>query len=246
MRFLVGPVLALTLAAGAPSVWGTVCCLPDGTCRVMSEQECLNREGCSWEGATTCEPDPCNSVGACCVYLGGYEVIVCRMQSGYQCSQNGPGGWLGPGTDCTPDPCHGPTPCCLLDQTCEWLLVRACESRGGIALGENYDCDPNPCPVPYGACCYSWGEECTNSTEEQCSHLEGEQFMGDGTRCESLQCADRQGACCLEDGTCLVVPASQCSHNGEEYAGDGTECTGDVCAPVATLRMTWGRIKSRY
>ena len=238
--------ISLTWAA---NVWAGVCCLPDESCQVTDDQTCYGASGSFWEGGTSCAPDPCALTGACCAWNGGQNQPICLQVSGYDCAlaAEGPGAWWGPGTDCTPDPCSGDVPCCLPDNTCAILAVFDCEAQGGVSLGDDYaSCDPNPCPVAYGACCFEWGAQCVMTTEADCAQHEGGIFMGAATTCETIECANRTGACCMPDQSCFVAPEFVCDGAGGEYAGDGTICAGAGCPPVATQRMTWGRIKSRY
>jgi hypothetical protein len=40
------------------------------------------------------------------------------------------------------------------------------------------------------------------------------------------------GACCLPDGSCIVINALICGEMGGEYQGDGTDCDPNPCQPA--------------
>jgi hypothetical protein len=55
-----------------------------------------------------------------------------------------------------------------------------------------------------------------------------------------------QGACCFEDGTCLVLSREQCDGQHGQYQGDNTVCDPNPCHPVPVQESTWGSIKNLY
>lgn len=52
-----------------------------------------------------------------------------------------------------------------------------------------------------------------------------------------------EGACCLADGTCIVIVQDGCQGT---YQGDGTTCTPNPCPPIPTENTSWGAIKNLY
>ncbi len=57
---------------------------------------------------------------------------------------------------------------------------------------------------------------------------------------------DKEGACCLGDGTCVVTYAERC---GDYLIGIflGCSCDPNPCVPaVPVAPVTWGRVKARY
>ncbi len=79
------------------------CCLPDGSCEVMTQDACTDAGGVWHEEHATCDPDPCEPVtpatGACCLPDGSCEVMTqadCAVEDGV---------WQGRDTTCDPDPC---------------------------------------------------------------------------------------------------------------------------------------------
>jgi OOP family OmpA-OmpF porin len=52
-------------------------------------------------------------------------------------------------------------------------------------------------------------------------------------------------ACCLSDGTCQLLLASECSLAGGTPQGPGTNCGPAGCNPVPVLPVSWGSVKAR-
>lgn len=91
--------------------------------------------------------------------------------------------------------------------------------------------------LPNGACCNPTtgccgaGGFCSVTTQSGCI---GE-YKGDGSTCDVL-CAS--GACCYNDGTCLVDIGNFCTINGGSYQGDSTACETTDCPIVDTSTTT--------
>jgi hypothetical protein len=96
---------------GAPGA----CCRVDGSCAIVTQQDCVSSGGI-WLGPDfACEPDPCTQeTGACCL-----PDLPCMIESVLDCLASG-GAWQGVGTTCHPDPC-GPTP---IEKT-TWGTIKA-------------------------------------------------------------------------------------------------------------------------
>ncbi len=58
------------------------------------------------------------------------------------------------------------------------------------------------------------------------------QLVGNVCLCEAT--SDPEGACCLEDGSCVVLNADDCDFEGGTYLGDGTLCDPDPCSHEKT------------
>jgi hypothetical protein len=87
----------------SPCLATGACCLPDGSCQVITADACTAMQG-FWVGlGSACVPDPCPQSGACCLSDGTCEVVTAEQCSAIQ------GTWVGPGTACVPDLCV-PTP----------------------------------------------------------------------------------------------------------------------------------------
>jgi hypothetical protein len=54
------------------------------------------------------------------------------------------------------------------------------------------------------------------------------------------------GACCLVDGTCVIMTLVECEGAGGQWFGPLFECEPDPCPPTAVEGTTWGRIKRFY
>jgi len=112
------------------------CCLPDETCTVTSQTDCVGQ----WLGeGTGCDPNPCTGgpQGACCHSDGS-----CTLTAEAGCA----GTWQGTGTTCDPNPCPQPTgACCLANGSCTVTTLDDC---AGTWQGQATTCEPNPCPQP--------------------------------------------------------------------------------------------------
>jgi spore coat protein A len=76
------------------------CCIADGSCVLVTSNECANLGGTFAGVGTTCSPNPCQlPVGACCFNDGTCEVLTMS-----NCLAHG-GTYLGDGTVCTSNLC---------------------------------------------------------------------------------------------------------------------------------------------
>lgn len=82
---------------GTTSIGTGACCLPDGTCEVVNQGQCLIDGGTYQGNDTTCDPNPCPSTetGACCT--DG----VCADGVTHDDCIDGGGIYLGDGTTCS-------------------------------------------------------------------------------------------------------------------------------------------------
>jgi hypothetical protein len=129
-----------------PMPWA--CCFDDGRCQMLTEADCAAAGGIAWLEQVTCEPNPCDQPGACCI--GGN----CVVNFEEECMMIG-GQWLGPNTVCSPNPC--PAVCCF-GHECVIILEEECLQGGGYWHPEWTSCEPNPCEIYTPADNTSWGE----------------------------------------------------------------------------------------
>jgi len=87
------------------------------------------------------------------------------------------------------------------------------------------------CPQPKGACCFPDGS-CAVLSEAECAGSGitiGNRrtpmgiYQGDGTTCETVECPQPPGACCLEDH-CFVASRQECQATDGAWLGPGTDC----------------------
>jgi len=88
-------------------VWvGTgACCFADGSCQLLSADDCPAFDGTYLGDDTVCDPNPCpqpDPVGACCSPDGW-----CELFTAAECS-DAVGSYQGDGTVCDPNPCAPP------------------------------------------------------------------------------------------------------------------------------------------
>jgi spore coat protein A len=89
----------LTVDFTPASVVGA-CCLPNDSCAVLTEAECLSLSGTYQGDATNCTPDPCVvPTGACC-----FDDGTCQELTAADCAAQS-GTYQGDGVNCAPDLC---------------------------------------------------------------------------------------------------------------------------------------------
>lgn len=211
-RALLAALLVLALGTGGFFAWRATqgggepirpplaCCFPDGTCEVLAESICLQRNGISGPGAE-CEPNPCaQPSGACCLSDG-----TCRIAEEEECRADG-GEFRGAGTTCAEAGCRSvESACCLENGSCRLTTREACGAAGGEFRAGGV-CEPNPCPQPdsaQGACCR--GETCTITTRPGCAS-EGGRYQGDRTTCAPNPCAPRPEPAASREFTITTRP----------------------------------------
>jgi len=131
------------------------CCLPDGECRIVRENEC-NGLGGGFVGDPDCEVDPCVSLGACC----HFDWRVCQLTTEEDCTNAG-STYHGDATVCTPNLCP-PGLCCFGEiSDCRYTDEAEClELEGFFNPGAH---GPIPQACDYVCCCgpvekTSWGQ----------------------------------------------------------------------------------------
>ncbi len=190
----------------------SACCLPDGSCIVTSEIECVQQSGTWFPGQA------CGETGACCLPDGS-----CLEISELCCTELG-GSFQGEGTTC-----GGFGACCLPDGSCLEVAEICCINEfGGSFQGDGTVCGGT------GACCLPDGS-CLEAAEICCINEFGGSYQGDGTVCGGT------GACCLPDGSCIEIAEICCINEfGGDYQGDGTVCggTGACCLPGGSCTVT--------
>jgi hypothetical protein len=113
------------------------------------------------------------------------------------------------------------------------------------SFGFNIDGE-SVCPANtlLGACCFSL-VLCEILLEDECREAGGH-FSGWGTDCEEGCFILAQGACCLDDGECVVVANElACDRHPGTYI-DGVLCEPNPCQPTPVIDASWGEIKARY
>ena len=200
------------------------CCLPNGSCVVLLETDCVAQGG-TWQSSPTCTGVTCpQPPGACCLPDGSCQDVTAAV-----CQTLG-GQWHGYGTDCaTTDCAQPPGACCFPDGHCQDVTALECQALGGQWHGYGTDCASVACPQPPGACCLPDGS-CQDVTAAVCQTLGG-QWHGYGSDCATTVCPQPPGACCFPDGICQFVTAAECQTAGGVWQGFGTDCDPNLCPP---------------
>jgi len=210
------------------------CCLPDGTCEILTDFSCDQQNG-QFQGANTlcvnvtC-PDP---IGACCQFDG--SSTTCDVLSAADCNAVD-GTWLGAGTNCAQNACQTAGGACCIPATgsCVDFTLEDCYFVDGVFQGVNTNCFTTTC-FPIGACCLPDGSCADGLSPEDCDLIDGN-FQGDGTTCGSVSCPAPTAACCLPNGNCLVLTEANCTAVGGSWTTPGVTCvdsnssgTADAC-----------------
>lgn len=165
------------------------CCIPDGSCSVGTQAQCLTLAG-NYLGdgtAALCQPGhtPCppQGGGACCRDYGACQLV----ESPAFCQS--PDVYLGDGVSCLPLACQFPPgliACCLRDQACVDIDVQYCEALGGSPAPPGSTCANTSCP-PYEACCLPNGS-CLERTPYACINTLGGTPQGLLSICPQANC----------------------------------------------------------
>ncbi len=201
------------------------CCLPNSTCSIMGEADCLAASGDYRGDATMCDGDVCEKY-ACCQGGG-----VCADEYSDVCAA---GGFITvAGQTCaTTDVCDLGA-CCvnILGQSvCYTEDQWDCGDRPNSAfLGVGVSCaGAQPCVT--GTCCEMDGS-CFITNSNGCAQVVDAIFTSGSDDCSA--CAAR-GACCYDvtpgDHQCDIMNETTCaSQLSSKYLGDTVTCAADHC-----------------
>ncbi|MEZ4649923.1 MAG: hypothetical protein R3E97_14260 [Candidatus Eisenbacteria bacterium] len=204
------------------------CCFEDGSCQILTADDCGLAAGTYQGDDTVCDPNPCPqppATGACC-----FEDGSCQVLTADDCGLAG-GSYFGDDTVCDPNPCPQPPvfgACCFEDGSCAVTTEADCQ---GTYQGDDTVCDPNPCPAPptTGACCSDAGS-CSIQTEEDCLNA-GSEYLGDGEPCSPDPCL-KPGACCFDE-VCEFMSPYDCEDMNGAFQGEETSCDPNPCVPAS-------------
>jgi hypothetical protein len=227
------------------------CCV-EGTCTGVSTEYDCELSGGEWFYGQDCSTITCPAAqGACCPGYACLETLECNSPEPgrYSC-----GGTLGcicletfdGGTTCANgfqecgEAClNGPSACppgsaCVLNSCCNdglpTCIVEGCPGPvppdRALEPGERGVLgDRTIQPQHRGGGTGANG--CVETDELSCVVL-GADYQGDGTVCLDTTCP-APGACCLEDGVCVIALADECVALGGEPRPPGTLCGPGVC-----------------
>ena len=195
------------------------CCLPNGTCEMLTEFVCETTEGGVWHEDMDCGDDPCSPRGGCCVDTP--EICIDNLTEN-QCTLQYDGFYRGDDVDCEDFPGCRAGACCFDDQCVVPLSEQDCLDFGGVYQGDATLCEPGLCE-PVGACCID--STCVDGLNAgECAAQSGI-YRGDGTECDTLSPACGRGACCSDFGCVPNLTQTNCvSQLGGTFQGEGTTC----------------------
>ncbi len=152
------------------------CCLPNGTCNILTTADCVAQSGLYRGDGSTCDSANCpQPLGACCFGTN------CLNLSAADCAAAA-GTYLGNGSTCASGNACPTGACCLPNGTCVIVTVDSCTAQSGIFRGVGTTCANANCPPPTGACCLASGG-CLILTAAQCAIIPNSRFAGAGTNC---------------------------------------------------------------
>ena len=138
------------------------CCLDEGVCEILGSDVCYYQGGI-WLGSdVSCDPNPCQPVGACCYNY------YCLTNTEADCLMWG-GDWLGADVSCEGNPCLPPGACCYVGGGCEVMGESSCAD--GVWLGPNTTCDHCECTVACPPYATPEGEACGDQTNPGCGSM---------------------------------------------------------------------------
>ncbi|MEY3026245.1 MAG: Dockerin type domain [Planctomycetota bacterium] len=220
------------------------CCLPNGTCQVLTDSVCVGQGGTFGGEGSQCTASTCaENICPCCFPATGGCVTLspsaCQMA----------GGIAGPtGQSCTGYVCFPTGACCLPDGSCVGpVSPEACAAQGGVFQGNATVCTANLCPEPLGAACFPTGF-CLQLTEAQAADA-GAVWAGPNTTCADTNGNGTPDACEVSnpadlngDGIVnsadLTILLNQWGTSGSsaDLNGDGTVGSADL----SILLSSWG------
>jgi hypothetical protein len=210
------------------------CCLPSGTCQVISQSNCLAQSGLYRGDGVTCAAANCPlPTGACCFTNGN-----CLNFTEANCA-TAAGTWLGGGTACNGSLCPLGA-CCLPAGQCVGSVTSAqCAAQGGTFQGVGTQCSGVSCPQPLGACCLSSGG-CLSLTQSDCTQIPQSSWVGPLTACGPAPHAICQAPCYANcDGSTvhpiLNVDDFSCFINRFAAGDPWANCDNSTVAPVLNV-----------
>jgi hypothetical protein len=115
------------------------CCLPDGTCTIISAGECGQQQGLYQGDNIACNQVFCRQPGACCLPAGN-----CLLTAQHVCEAQG-GTYSGDGITCAAANCPVPGACCLPGGECIVTSSAECTLANGTYSGDGTLCGPVSC-----------------------------------------------------------------------------------------------------
>jgi hypothetical protein len=143
----------LVFTSGAPANFGArivatgavntgACCLPDGTCAILSACACTQQQGLYQGDDSQCSQVFCRLPGACCRPIG-----TCFLTAQHVCEGQG-GIFSGDGVACATANCPVPGACCLPGGECVTVHSDVCAMNNGTFRGAGTICGPENCATP--------------------------------------------------------------------------------------------------
>ena len=194
----------------------------------ISQEDCLAADGV-WNVGGECTGE-CDYIGDDCTNYGA-DLCVNPCCDPIACCKNGSciGDTYGQFDEMHPETKLPP----LTRVSCEYIY-------GGIAVpGVCGEVDCCNATIYVGACCIEtwYGRECQVMDAQTCkdstNHTNGI-FMGPNSDCNTVDCCDPFGACCIVDlngySSCGNVAHEQaCISVGGVWQGRGTDCNDAIC-----------------
>ena len=203
-----------------PGIWPGACCKNDGTCEILTEDECNALAGSVYRSDDTlCADVECDPAGACCT---GTD---CNQYTEAYCAELS-GTYHGDGVECADPSCTDSTLCITTGSCCYYKRTTGpygcynCKTQQectdlsddgifcDLVWTADTDCNDVDCNA-IGRCCHytsGWDSECTNNTETECIALGYSDWDSDKA-CDTCETPTEDtcptGRCCVaaDDGS---------------------------------------------
>lgn len=223
------------------------CCFCDGSCMILSEEDCLAMDGVYQGDGAACEDVECPILGACCLCTGECVDGVTQLEC-----ENELGGDFTAYTDpenCTL--CDGDIvceifgACCLCTGECienvtETECLNGLNGKTWTPYTDADNCtlcdEPDFVCPPLGACCFCTGECIEDTTEDECESDDGiwtpYTDSDDCILCDEIVC-EPLGACCYCTGECEEgLTQIECESGNGEWTPYTDRENCDLCDEI--------------
>ena len=226
------------------------CCLPDGSCGRMSEDDCRSQDGLYYGPGTDCssircfpaEPPPCPIVysrvtDACQMYLGPDQPMI--VKADFEIRNPGTEDAISVGVKVLAGTPLQPNLMTTYNDMYEFVIP-VIPAGGSHSFSQTFTIDPAPPALTGQTAVMIFAAPITPlckpsiTSISQVFHLLT--FTAGERLCPLIETdspgetgGDVLGACCLPDGHCEILDATECDRIGGQFRGENTTCSEGAC-----------------
>lgn len=231
------------------------CCFPDGSCAIMTQQDCVNAMNIYHGNGSLCTPNPCpppppppvndecaNATMLSCnttVFVDNSTATETVSDPEFSCKFNGPGQGAGTvwytfiasDTSALISTCESMSP---VNDTLLAVYEGTCPSGSG---------DEIACVEDAGGACGRLAQLCVDGLtpgSQYTIQVASFDAASLGNIAVKLMCPCPSGACCYPDSSCVEMREDACINSGGRYYGDGVTCASNPCPPPPTIECCKG------